>query len=106
MLGAIACDTKSLEDTGDSKWLHKALALAEFCIVDCRDDPRELVTLLADLHLAAVRVGIDPQPYFDEVATLAPQDEWGVSSQSLSTIFHNHAWATDNVRPEFEKIAV
>ena len=106
MLGAIPGEIKQLENTGDPKWLREALL--EFSILDSQEDPRDLNMILAELYLTAARAGIDPQPYFEEIAAISgsePRDEWGTNTKNFLANFHNYAFFAENVRPELEKLS-
>jgi hypothetical protein len=62
----VASSIMSSEDT----WRLR-LGLAAAAILQEREDYRDIIVSLAFLHHAARRVGIDPEPHFREVASLA-----------------------------------
>src|SRR5918994_5765675 len=60
---------------GDDAWRLR-LGLAAAAILQEREDYRDIIVSLAFLHYAARRAGIDPDPFFREVAHLArPETE-------------------------------
>jgi hypothetical protein len=62
----VASSIKSGDDTSRLR-----LGLAAAAILQERDDYRDIIVSLAFLHHAARRAGIDPDPFFREVAGLA-----------------------------------
>ena len=62
----VASSIKSSEDT----W-RLSLGLAAAAILQEREDFRDIIVSLAFLYHAATRAGIDPEPHFLEVASLA-----------------------------------
>lgn len=60
---------KRLESPADKEWLR--LGLAAISIENCGADFRDTLMALAELWLAGERAGIDPEPYFKEVAELS-----------------------------------
>jgi len=56
--------------SSDDAWRLR-LGLAAAAILQEREDYRDIIVSLAFLHRAARRAGIDPDPFFREVATLA-----------------------------------
>ena len=56
--------------SSDDAWRLR-LGLAAAAILQEREDYRDIIVSLAFLHHAARRAGIDPDPYFREVAALA-----------------------------------
>ncbi len=72
----VASSIKSEDDTSRLR-----LGLAAAAILQERDDYRDIIVSLAFLHHAARRAGIDPDPFFREVAALArPETEEFISS--------------------------
>jgi hypothetical protein len=64
----------SIISSGDAARLRLGLAAA--AILQEREDYRDIIVSLAFLHHAARRAGIDPEPFFREVASLArPETE-------------------------------
>jgi hypothetical protein len=62
-------------NSGDDAWRLR-LGLAAAAILQEREDYRDIIVSLAFLHHAARRAGIDPDPFFLEVAALArPETE-------------------------------
>ena len=59
----------SIESDDDAQRLKLGLAAA--AILQEREDYRDIIVSLAFLHRAATQAGIDPEPYFLEVAGLA-----------------------------------
>jgi hypothetical protein len=67
-------------DSGDDAGRLR-LGLAAAAILQEREDSRDIIVSLAFLHYAARRAGIDPDPFFREVAHLArPETEESVVS--------------------------
>ena len=67
-------------DPGDDAWRLR-LGLAAAAILQEREDYRDIIVSLAFLHHAARHAGIDPDPFFREVAGLArPETEKFISS--------------------------
>ncbi len=58
-----------LSDTCDDRWLR--LGLAAVSIDDNGTDFRDSYVALGDLYICAVRCGIEPGPYLDEVAEIS-----------------------------------
>ena len=58
-----------LADTCDGRWLR--LGLAAVSIDDNGTDFRDSYVALGVLYISAVRCGMDPRPYFDEVAEIS-----------------------------------
>jgi hypothetical protein len=58
-----------LADTCDDRWLR--LGLAAVSIDDNGTDFRDSYVALGDLYVCAVRCGIEPGPYFEEVAQIS-----------------------------------
>jgi hypothetical protein len=58
-----------LADTCDDRWLR--LGLAAVSIDDNGTDFRDSYVALGDLYVCAVRCGIEPGPYFQEVAEIS-----------------------------------
>jgi hypothetical protein len=58
-----------LADTCDDSWLR--LGLAAVSIDDNGTDFRDSYVALGDLYVCAVRCGIEPGPYFEEVAQIS-----------------------------------
>ena len=58
-----------LADTCDDRWLR--LGLAAVSIDDNGTDFRDTYVALGDLYVCAVRCGMDPRPYFEEVAEIS-----------------------------------
>jgi hypothetical protein len=61
--------SKLLEDTENPNWLRLGLAAAS--LEDGRVDYRDLLEVLSDLYVAAVRASIDPRPYFQSVSRIS-----------------------------------
>ena len=62
-------------DPGDDAWRLR-LGLAAAAILQEREDYRDIIVSLAFLHHAGRRAGIDPDPFFRELAHLArPETE-------------------------------
>lgn len=59
----------SIRSDNDAQRLKLGLAAA--AILQEREDYRDIIVSLAFLHRAATQAGIDPEPYFLEVASLA-----------------------------------
>ncbi len=59
----------TIKSTRDAQRLRLGLAAA--AILEERSDYRDILASLASLHRAATGAGIDPAPYFEEVAALA-----------------------------------
>lgn len=60
---------KRLQSPTDKEWLR--LALAAISIENCDGDFRDTLMALAELYVAGERAGIDPEPYFKDVAELS-----------------------------------
>jgi hypothetical protein len=72
----VASSIRSGDDTSRLR-----LGLSAAAILQEREDYRDIIVSLAFLHHAARRAGIDPDPFFREVAGLArPQTEEFISS--------------------------
>jgi hypothetical protein len=59
----------SITSEAGSSYLRQALAAA--AILQEREDDRDIIVSLAFLHYGATRAGINPEPFFREVARLA-----------------------------------
>ena len=68
--------------SGDDTWRLR-LGLAAGAILQEREDERDIVVSLAFLHQAARRAGIDPEPFFLEVAGLARPETGGFMRRFL-----------------------
>jgi len=69
MLAQVWSFAGKLADTRDGRWLR--LGLAAVSIDDNGTDFRDSYVALGDLYVCAVRCGIDPDPYFEEVAQIS-----------------------------------
>lgn len=82
-----------LRATRDAQWIRLGLAAVD---IDDNDfgDPRDQVTILGNLFVAAEKTGIEPQPHFQAVAAIASPDvinDFGESTQSILAHFHKSA---------------
>jgi hypothetical protein len=61
-----------LADTCDDSWLRLGLAAVSIVSIDDNGtDFRDSYVALGDLYVCAVRCGIEPGPYFEEVAQIS-----------------------------------
>jgi hypothetical protein len=72
LLGYIYTSASRLQSSADGEWLRKGLAAAS--IENCSVDYRDVLLALAELYVAAEKVGIDPKPHFGAVAELSSSD--------------------------------
>jgi hypothetical protein len=97
--------TEMLRSTGDPKWLYIGLAAAS--IEDSREDPRETYGRLENLYLAAVHSGIDPVPYFTEVAGKSGSKAQSISNESFMHLlanFHQSLYFEKEIRPKLNHL--
>jgi hypothetical protein len=91
-----------LSDTCDDRWLR--LGLAAVSIDDNGTDFRDSYVALGDLYICAVRCGIEPGPYLDEVAEISsgvPNIEQTPMRDFLLR-FEGSAYFGETVAPELD----
>ena len=64
---------KEFRESREAKWLLRALAA--FSVIDFRLDFRDLYSELHALHDTALELGMDPEPYFQQVAARSNSEE-------------------------------
>jgi hypothetical protein len=92
LCGAIQRGKERLHSSEDQEWLRFGLAAAS--IEDGGSDFRDILKALAELWVAAEKVGIDPKPHFQEIAKIsndAPVHPDGTSISSMLANFHTYA---------------
>lgn len=67
--------TDNIHSAQDTRWL--LLALVTYSIEDLRPDYRDTFINLGELYKAAAKAGIDPAPYFKQVAELSRTESRG-----------------------------
>lgn len=86
------------------EWLRSGLAAA--CINDNRIDYRDMLLQLGSLYMAAAHAGIDPKPYFTEIAALAnpvPHEASPSSMQHFLADFDRSAFFEADVKPRLRR---
>ena len=84
LYGCVSGAAERIKSREDVKWLRMGLAAAS--IEDARMDSRDLLLGLSDLYLSAEEAGIDPKPYFQEIASISAE-----AGQALLSTFHESA---------------
>ena len=91
-----------LADTCDDRWLR--LGLAAVSIDDNGTDFRDTYVALGDLYICAVRCGMDPRPYLEEVAEISsgvPTIE-RISTRDFLLRFEGSAYFGEAVAPKLK----
>ncbi len=92
LLGYVYASASRLQSSADGEWLRKGLAAAS--IENCSVDYRDILLALAELYVAAEKVGIDPKPHFAAVAELSSSDtpQGGTTPvREMLANFHSYA---------------
>ena len=98
MYNYIGHTASRLKESGSDVWLKRGLAGA--AIEDARIDFRDLYILLGDLYLEANRAGINPRPFFEEVAARANREPVGQSTARMLEQFEESAYFAAEVQPK------
>ena len=88
LLGYVYKAADELLSTKDVRWLERGLVAAS--LENSGRDYRDTYTSLDKLYKAAKDVGIDPNPYFQEAASLASQEKPRGGSTPLSVLLDNY----------------
>ncbi|HEV8486666.1 MAG TPA: hypothetical protein VGV87_24180 [Blastocatellia bacterium] len=67
------------------------IALAALSIDNCSSDYRDVLTALAEIYVAAEKVGIDPEPHFKYVASLSSNQRPRGGQTSVAEILDHFA---------------
>ena len=91
-----------LADTCDDRWLR--LGLAAVSIDDNGTDFRDTYVALGDLYICAVRCGMEPGPYFEEVAEISSGDPntERISMRNFLLRFEGSAYFGETVAPKLK----
>lgn len=102
--GAMWRAVEQIGSTGDDKWLKRGLAAAS--IEDLQLDYRDTYIVLGDLYLAAAGLGIEPKPYFRQVAELSSEGSEhphaSMTTRRFLADFDKSAYFLSSVKPKLE----
>ena len=100
--GRMLAKAWSFADTCDDRWMR--LGLAAVSIDDNGTDFRDSYVALGDLYICAVRCGMDPRPYLEEVAEISsgvPTIE-RISTRDFLLRFEGSAYFGEAVAPKLK----
>jgi len=101
-IGTIQGYADAIKSKRDIDQLRQGLAAA--VLLNGNDDYRDIFMSLCELWLTAVRVGIDPYPYFQTAARTARSDEpYLTSTRHVLADFHTFAIFREQVAPYLPK---
>ena len=102
LLGYVYTSASRLQSSADREWLRKGLAAAS--IENCSVDYRDVLLALAELYVAAEKVGIDPKPHFAAVAELSSSDTpRGGMTPVREMLADFHSYAVLKERQEYNR---
>ena len=88
LLGYVYVAVKKLRSSKDVKWFERGLTAAS--LENSGRDYRDTYTSLGELYRVAKDVGIDPNPHFQNAASLASREKPRGGSTPLSVLLDNY----------------